>query len=141
VFRQTEIKKNRKEKKMPLKTKITKKKDYAYFVELEGSIDSDTHSELERELAEIINKETKAVIFDMAKVNYISSIGIKVVIDTKKSLGKNNASFAMINLQPQIKKVFDAMKILPMFDIFDDMPEADKYIDQIIAEELSKHKK
>ena len=44
----------------------------------------------------------------------------------------------MINLQPQIKKVFDAMKILPIIDIFDDMPEADKYIDQVIKEEIKK---
>ena len=38
----------------------------------------------------------------------------------------------------QIKKVFDVMKILPVVDIFNDMPEADQYIDQVIKEEIEK---
>lgn len=127
-----------KEISMNLDIKIIKKKDYVYSVVLKGSIDSETYQRLEEELKEIIDERTKAVIFDMGNVSYISSIGIKVMIDTKKALEKNNAAFAMINLQPQIKKVFDATKILPMFDIFEDMPEANKYIDQIIKEEIEK---
>ncbi len=117
---------------------VIKKKDYVYIVELKGSIDNDTYQQLENELEEIINEKTKAVILDMGGVNYISSIGIRVVISAKKKLTENNATFAMTNLQPQIKKIFDIMKILPMFDIFNDMPEADKYIDQIIKEEIDK---
>ncbi len=123
-----------------LQIKIIKQKDYVYLVELKGSLDTETYLELEENLSEIINEKTKAVIFDMSGVDYISSIGIKVVIETKKSLQRMNANFAMSNLQPQIKKIFDMMKILPMFDIFDDMPEADKYIDQIIKEEIEKAK-
>lgn len=126
---------------MTLDIKITKKKDYVYLVELKGSIDTDTHEKIEEELSEIINEKTRAVVFDMGKVDYISSIGIKVIIGAKKTLEGQNSSFAMINLQPQIKKVFEMLKILPMFDIFDDMPEADKYIDQIIKEEIEKQKK
>lgn len=123
---------------MSLDIKVIKKRDYVYSVELSGSIDAATHQQLEGELNEIIDEKTKAVILDMAGVTYISSIGIRVVISTKKALEAKNATFTMVNLQPQIKKVFDVMKILPMFDIFDDMPEADKYIDQIIKEELEK---
>ncbi len=123
---------------MSLEVKITKKKDYVYLVELKGSVDGETYAHLEEEIKEIIDEKTKAVLFDMSGVDYISSIGIRVVISTKKNLTEKNASFAMTNLQPQIKKVFDVMKILPLVDIFDDMPEADKYIDQIIKEEIGK---
>jgi len=123
---------------MALDIKIIKKKDYVYSVELKGSLDTETYQELEQELKEIINEKTKMVIFDMASLEYISSIGIKVVIETKKTLAKRSASFAMINLQPQIKKVFEMLKILPMVDIFQDMEEADKYIDQMIKDEVGK---
>ena len=125
---------------MPLKIRVIKKKDYVYTVELEGSLDSETHQELEGELNEIIDDKTKAVILDMKGLNYISSAGIRVVLSTEKSLKRKGASFAMINLQPQIKKVFDAMKILPIFNIFEDMVEADQYLDQIIKEEIEKEK-
>jgi anti-anti-sigma factor len=124
---------------MSLVIKVVKKKDYLYFVELGGAIDAESYQQLEDELNELIDDDkTKAVMLDMGGVNYISSIGIRVVVTVKKSLAAKGASFSMVNLQPQIKKVFDVMKILPMFDIFDDMPEADKYIDQVIKEELSR---
>lgn len=123
---------------MALEIKIIKKKDYVYSVQLQGSVDTETSPELEEQLKEIIDAKTKAVILDMSGVNYVSSAGIRVVIWAKKVLQKENATFAMINVQPQIKKVFDVMKILPMVNIFDDMPEADKYIDQVIKEEIEK---
>ncbi|MFH1752748.1 MAG: STAS domain-containing protein [Candidatus Omnitrophota bacterium] len=117
---------------------VTKKRDYVYAVSLKGSIDGATYEELEGELKEIIDSKAKAAILDMSDVSYISSIGIRVIMSTKKALTAIGASFTMVNLQPQIKKVFDVMKILPMFDIFNDMPEADKYIDQMIKEEMEK---
>ena len=123
---------------MALDIKIIKKKEYVYSVQLEGSIDTETSPDLEEELKEIIDEKTKAVILDMSGVNYLSSAGIRVVIWAKKALQEKNATFAMINLQPQIKKVFEIMKILPMVNIFDDMSEADKYIDQVIKEEIEK---
>jgi len=126
---------------MTLEIKISKKKNYVYFVELKGSLDSDTYHELQEKLSEVIDDNTKAIILDMGRVDYISSAGIGVVMNTKKFLQQKNANFAMVNLQPQIKKVFDVMKILPMIDILDDMPGADKYIDQIIKEEMGKQTK
>lgn len=125
---------------MSLDINVEKKRDYVYIVKLKGSLDSETYQALQKELDEIISEKTKALIFDMSNLNYISSVGIGLVIKTKKSLEEKHANFAMTNLKPQIKKVFDVMKILPIIDIFDDMPEADKYIDQIIKEEIEKAK-
>ncbi len=108
---------------------------------MNGPVDSDTYNELQEKLNEVIDDNTKAVILDMGGVDYISSAGIGVVMNVKKSLHQKNANFAMVNLRPQIKKVFDVMKILPVIDILDDIPEADKYIDQIIKEETGKQTK
>ncbi len=123
---------------MALEINITKKPNYVYSVKLNGSIDNETHQQLEDKLKEISNEETKAMVLDMGGITYISSIGIKTILVTKKNLENVQANFSMVNLQPQIKKVLDIMKILPMIDIFNDMPEADRYIDQIIKEEIAK---
>ena len=124
---------------MALSIKVEKKPNYVYAVELKGAIDAESHQKLEDEVKELIHDGTKAVILDMKAVDYISSVGIRVVVWAKKTLEKKLATFAMINLQPQIEKVFDVMKILPMIDIFEDMAEADQYIDQIIKEEIEKN--
>ena len=123
---------------MALDVKVIKKRDYVYSVELKGSLDSETYKKLEAELEELIDSKIKAVALDMEGLEYISSAGIGIVVWAKGAFKKINASFSMVNLGPQIKKVFDAMKILPMIEIFSDMPEADKYIDQIIKEEIGK---
>ncbi len=123
---------------MPLNISITKKTERVYSVILEGPIDSDTYLELEKKLKEIITSATKAVILNMAKVGYVSSAGIRAIVWAKKELAKYNATFSMINFQPAIKKVFDTMKILPLFDTFQDIPEVDRYIDQIIKKEMEK---
>jgi len=121
-----------------LKIKIIKKKDYVFLVQLKGSIDTGTAPQLQEELTEIIDDRTKAVILDMKGVEYISSAGIGATVWAKKKLEQQNATLTLINVQPAIKKVLDVMRILPIIDIFDDMPEADKYIDQIIKEETEK---
>ena len=123
---------------MSLDVKVTKKQDYVYVAELKGSLDVETHTILDAELKELVDDKTKAVILDMAGLEYISSIGIRTVIWAKKALKQKDATFSMINFQPQIKKVFESMKILPMFNIFDNMPEADLYIDQMIRDEINK---
>lgn len=123
---------------MALDIRIIKKKDYAYVVELKGSLDTDTYTDLSEELDEIISDNTKLIVFDMSGVTYISSAGVGVVMTTKKSLKEKSATFAMVNLQPQIEKVFSAMKILGALDVLEDMVEADRYIDQIIKEETAK---
>lgn len=123
---------------MSLDIQVTKKRDFVYTVELKGSLDTETYKDLETELKEIIDGKTKVIMLDMTNLTYISSAGIGIVMWAKKECKKSDINFSVVNLQPQIKKVFDAMKILPMISIFENMPEADQYIDQIIDEELRK---
>jgi anti-anti-sigma factor len=125
---------------MKLKIKVNKKINHVYVVRCYGPLDSVTYKQLEDELDEIISGDIKALFLDMKGVDYISSIGIKVILLAEKNLKRKNAAFAMVNLQPQIKKVLDAVKILSIVNIFDDMEEADMYIDQIIKDEIKKEK-
>ena len=123
---------------MDLRIKVVEKQDYVYLVDLKGPLDSETYPQLEKELKGVISDKTKAVILDMAGVDYVSSAGIGVVMWARNTLEKQYATLVLINLQPKIKKIFDVMKLLPVMMIFQDMPEAHKYIDQIISEEMEK---
>jgi len=125
---------------MPLDVKIIKKRDYAYIVELRGSLDTATHHELEVELQEILDIKAKTVIMNMAGVEYISSVGIGVIVWLKDELVRRNANFSMTNLRPPVKKVLDIMKLIPIIDILEDVEEADAYINEIMEEESKEEK-
>ena len=122
---------------MPLETKVTKKENYTYSIELTGAIDTDTSPQLKTELSEIIDEKTNVVVLDMSGVDYVSSAGLGLIVWAKKALSRNNASFVMVNLQPQIEKLLDLMKLDEGFKIHN-ASEEDKYIDQIIQAELDK---
>ncbi len=107
------------------------RKDF-YAVSLEGSLDSDTHLTLEKILGKIMKPETKGVIFNMENLSYISSIGFSVIFKAKQTLEKNGGGMAIASLQPNVEKVFEAVKVFPD-SVFTNMTHADSYLDAYIA--------
>ena len=124
---------------MPLSIQVTEDQPGIFTVAPEGPIDSDTYFSLEQKLNSILNDTTKLVIFDMARVIYISSMGLGVIFKTRGFLEGHGGSMIITNLQPQVKKVFDIIKALPQ-NIFQNMEEVDAYITQIQRKEIEKKK-
>ena len=69
------------------------------------------------------------IIFDMEFADYISSSGIRVLLKTKKSLEQSNGKMVFMNLQPQIKKVFEILQAIPTLKVFASIKELDDYLD------------
>jgi anti-anti-sigma factor len=105
-----------------------------------GSIDSVTYVELEKAIQPFLIPSTKVLIFNMQGVTYVSSMGIAAVLKTRKAIEQNKGNFIMINLQPQIKAVFEIIKALPDMRVFESMKEADEYLTQIQRKEIEKQK-
>ena len=75
------------------------------------------------------NASPNTIIFDLKKLDYISSMGIRVIVKVRKSLKKDGGKIVLLNLQPQIRKVFDIIKVLPSEQIFESIEEIDRYLD------------
>jgi len=114
---------------MSLDIEITEKKKGLHEVALDGRLDTDTSPELEKKIGELVAKNPLAVRFDMSRLSYISSMGIRVLFKAFKSLRQKKAMFLMANLQPQIKKVIDIAQALPPESVFASIEEADAYFD------------
>jgi len=124
---------------MSLEVKIDKKKDSAYVIYLDGSLDSETYTDCEKQIAQVLQEKPRAFIFDLNNLSYISSAGLSVVFRTKKEIEKNNASFSIVNVQPNIKKVFDAVKVISE-DLFATMDGTDEQLDRYIDHVIKKLK-
>ena len=93
-----------------------------------GTIDADTCSILDKEIQRILAEPTKVLVLDMAGVDFIASAGIGAIAKAKASLKRRGGDLAMINLQPQVKKVFEIIRLLPAFNVFASVEELDEYL-------------
>ena len=103
----------------------------AYAVALSGEIDGRTFSILENKLDQLLEEKPTLIALDMAEVTYLSSVGIRVILKTRKALAANAGKLVFMNLQPQIKKVFEIINALPSMRVFKDLREMDAYLDQM----------
>jgi anti-sigma B factor antagonist len=117
---------------MPLEIQIQKSVDPksagTVTVRLAGSLDTVTAPELERQLTPVLAGPVKDLVFDLADLRFISSVGLRVFATTRKHLKQLGGQTSFVRVQPQIQEVFDIMKALPGVAIFQDVAELDRYL-------------
>ncbi len=97
-------------------------------VRLAGSLDTATSPELERKLTPVLAGPVKGLVFDLAQLRFISSAGLRVISIARKKLWEKGGTTVVVNMQPQIKEVFDIVRSLPGMNIFENVAEFDEYI-------------
>ena len=114
---------------MSLKIAVTQKMPGYHELALEGRLDTETHGQLQAALDKLPLAAARGVRLDLAKLSYISSMGLRVVMKLMKDLKSHHAIFQTVHVQPQIKKVFDIAAALPPETVFKSVEEADAYLD------------
>ena len=121
----------KKGKTMSLQITIEENFPGVFVVTAIGSIDATSYEDFQAQVDDILQKEPKAIIFDLAGVDYINSFGLGVVLTAKVRLEKSGAEFGLNKLQPQIKTAFEIVKALPKKNVFASAEEMERYLAQI----------
>ena len=116
---------------MELKVSIIRKGSGVILLLPVGPINETTRSVLGKQINSVMDEKISTLVLDMNGVGFMSSVGVGLINNTKNKLKAKNAEFAMINLQPAIKKVFEIVKALPSQQIFASVEELDRYLDAI----------
>jgi anti-anti-sigma factor len=99
-------------------------------VALRGRLDSLTAPKLDAELAPLLETpEIKSLVFQLDRLEYISSAGIRSVMRARKALEARGGQVAIVNAQPAVLKVFEIVKALPSDQVFATQAELDAYLD------------
>lgn len=86
--------------------KINKKTEgTSLLIALEGRLDTSTAPELEKEIRASINGITE-LCFDFAKLDYVSSAGLRVLLSAQKIMNKQG-SMKLKNVSEPIMEIFD----------------------------------
>ncbi len=80
----------------------------------EGRIDTVTAPELEEAVSGLL-RDTTSLVFDFAKVEYISSAGLRVLLMAHKAMKKSGGSMSVANIPPLVEEVF---RITGFSDVF-----------------------
>jgi anti-anti-sigma factor len=115
-----------------------KHRENAYQVSLDGRLDSNTCGSCTHIVKELLDKSAKDIIFNLKRLNYINSMGLRLLFSTAKNLKSQSRNMIITNLQPQIAKVFEIIKELPSVPIFSSIEEADEYLDLMQRREIEK---
>ena len=94
-----------------------------------GRLDTHTYEDLDEALAPLLTRQLHSLVLDLSELDYISSAGIRSIFKARKALAGHGGKVLVVNPQPQIQKVFDVVKAVPLNDIFGSTAEADAYLD------------
>ena len=73
-------------------------------IALDGRLDTTTAPQLEKELGGL--NDVKELAIDMAKLSYISSAGLRVLLKTQKVMNKQG-KMTVKNVNQEIKEIFE----------------------------------
>jgi anti-sigma B factor antagonist len=114
---------------MALTVNIALKRPGIFVVAPIGSLDTNSYSLLREKVESVLKQDPDLIIFDMEFTEYINSMGIRVLVKTKKAMKQRGRKIVFIHLRPQIKKVFDILNALPSLKVFASIEELDSYLD------------
>jgi len=116
---------------MKLSVVSRQKMDGVYIITPTGRLDTATYPALEDRVDVVLNERPHTLVFDMESLEYISSMGVRVIAKAQKTMKAYQGKVILLNLQPQIQKVFDIIKALPPQQVFSSMDELDDYLDRM----------
>ena len=123
---------------MSLEIKTTQKALNAYVISCSGRLDTETAPLLEKEVRRLLGLGTQVMALDLEQLSYMSSAGVRVLMIAHKGMKDLGGKVALLNLQPQIRKVLEIIQALPDQKIFKNMKELDSYLDRMQKKVLDK---
>lgn len=94
-------------------------------VEVSGRVDSATAPQLAAVLNDLMEQGQYNIVLDLSDTDFISSAGLRVLIDTQKTCQRlNRGELVLANVPEPIWKSFDLAGFVPLFSFYDDTMEA-----------------
>lgn len=99
--------------------------DQNLVVKLNGELDHHTAEEIREEIDKEIDKSnSKNIIFDLEKLNFMDSSGIGVVIGRYKKVSKMGGKAAVVNMNSRVERIFKMSGLFNIVKKFENKKEA-----------------
>jgi anti-sigma B factor antagonist len=96
----------------------------AYIIEISGRMDTINSKDLEARLNSIIGRNVARIVIDMEAVDYISSVGLRVLLASLKRQKESHRFLVLASLQPFVKDIFRVTGLEKIFSIYSSQEDA-----------------
>ncbi|BAQ60938.1 anti-sigma F factor antagonist (spoIIAA-2) [Geminocystis sp. NIES-3708] len=94
---------------------------------LNGQLDAITAPDLDQFIIKL-DHNIKNLVLDFESLNFVSSAGLRILAKARKTMKSRQGQVCFVNLSPQVKKVFNIVKAVPISDVFQNIEELDAYL-------------
>jgi anti-anti-sigma factor len=88
------------------------------LIKLNGTLDIHGVNEVDAEFVRYCTGENVCVLVDLSKVNYISSIGIPLLLNSAKSVARHGGRMALLNPKKFVEDTLEMMGIALIIPIY-----------------------
>lgn len=96
----------------------------ALIVAVKGRMDAITAPEFESKCSGQIQEGSALVVADFSELEYISSAGLRGILQIAKKLKQNKGQIAFCGLSPMVQNVFSISGFNSMFSMYDSLDQA-----------------
>ena len=92
------------------------------LIKLSGTLDIHGVDDVELDFVRLCTGDHMCVLVDLSRVNYISSIGIPLLIHSARSLAQQGGKMALLNPQKSVENVLELTGIpliIPIYESID----------------------
>ncbi|MGH9335297.1 MAG: STAS domain-containing protein, partial [Vicinamibacteria bacterium] len=111
-----------------LKVQSQEGRSFTRTMTLDGRLDAETVADFDVELDKALESPMKVLVFDLAKLEYISSAGLRSIFRAQKAMKARAGKVLLVNVKPQIQKVLDIVKAVDVGSVFRSVEELDHYL-------------
>ncbi len=76
-------------------------------VSLDGRMDTNAAVEFGKEMEEVLTPEIKSLVIDMMNCSYMASSGLRIIVNSQKTMDSNQGTMVLKNVNGDVMEVFD----------------------------------
>jgi len=98
-----------------------------------GKLDAVSCQEFDRALDGVLAQAPRGgtLVIDLAELEYVSSAGLRSLFRARKAMRTNGGFSLIVHAQPQVRKVFEIVKAVPVHEVFRSVEELDAYLTEM----------
>ena len=95
-----------------------------------GKLDAVTCQEFDQALDRVLAQMPPGgtLVIDLVDLEYVSSAGLRSLFRARKAMRTQGGQSLLVHAQPQVRKVFEIVKAVPVHEIFSSVEELDAYL-------------